>query len=166
MKNNRRKPWLPCLLDRLLDDEPRKQVETWDRYHFDARALRKIIQQNIAEILNTANIEERLHPLRHRYTAGSVLNYGISPQVGGYSTPHNWSDLERMIRDALIRFEPRLIPDSIVINLIGDRQAPACNGIIQFDIRALVWWDPQPFDLAIGARYDLETDSASVTLNH
>lgn len=163
--NNSRKPWMPCLFERLLDDEPRKQVEAWDRHHCDMRMMRQIVQRNITQILNTANIERQLHPQRHRYVAQSVINYGIGPLVGGYSTPHNWSDLETMIRQALIRFEPRLIPETILISLIGDRQSPACNGIIKFEIRGKVWWQPQPFDLAVGARYDIETDSATLTIN-
>ncbi|MGQ8817924.1 type VI secretion system baseplate subunit TssE [Serratia sp. NA_13] len=160
----KRKPFLPCLLERLLDDEPRKQIETWDRYHFNARTMRTLIQRNIADILNTANMEDQLDKVRHRDTAASVINFGISPLVGGYATLRSWGVLEHMIREAIIRFEPRLIADSIIITLLGDTQSPACNGIIQFEIRALVKWDPQPFDLFLGARYDIETDSAGVTL--
>nr|CBX70956.1 unknown protein [Yersinia enterocolitica W22703] len=36
------------------------------------------------------------------------LNYGISPLVGRHSTPHNWTTIERIIREAIIRFEPRV----------------------------------------------------------
>ena len=162
--NVRRKPFLPCLLDRLLDDEPRNQVEVWDRYHFDARKYREVIQRDITEILNTANIEKQLNPFKHKQVATSVVNYGISPLVGGYSTPHNWSAIERMVRDSLIRFEPRLIKDSIIISLHGDHHAPVSNGILHFEIRALVDWEPQPFELCLSTRYDVETDSAGVTL--
>lgn len=128
--------------------------------------MRNLIQRNILDILNTANIEDRLNKHRHREVASSVMNYGISPLVGGYSTPHNWTVIERMIRDALLRFEPRLIPESIMIALVGDQKSPVCNGVIQFEIRALVKWQPQPFDLCIDARYDSETDSASLTLRN
>ncbi|WON77494.1 type VI secretion system baseplate subunit TssE [Serratia sp. UGAL515B_01] len=162
----KRKPFLPCLWDRLLDDEPRQQTEAWDKYHFDIRAMRAMVQRNIFDILNTANIESRLTAGRHREVASSVLNFGISPLVGGHATPHNWTIIERMIREALLRFEPRLLPESIIINLHGDKKSPVSNGVINFEIRGLVAWDPHPFDLSLGARYDIETDSASVKLNN
>lgn len=164
--NTKRKAFLPCLLERLLDDEPKKSTEAWDRYHFDAKAMRTMIQRNIIDILNTANIEERLSKHKHKEVAASVMNFGISPLVGGYSTPHNWTLIERIIREALLRFEPRLIPESIMIGLKGDQKSPMCNGIIQFEIRALVKWQPQPFDLCLDARYESETDSASLTLRN
>lgn len=162
--NNRRKPFPPCLLERLLDEEPRKETEPWDSYHFDARMMRTLIQRNIADILNTANIATRLDVKRHGQVASSVVNFGTSPLVGGHAMQHSWSVLERTIREAIINFEPRLIADSIIISLLGDIQAPACNGIIQFEIRALVKWEPQPFDLCIAGRYDIETESAGLIL--
>jgi type VI secretion system protein ImpF len=132
--------------------------------------MRTLIQRNITDIFNTANtantanMEDGLDKVRHGSIAVSVVNFGISPLVGGYATLRSWGALEYMIREAIIRFEPRLIADSIIITLLGDMQSPVCNGIIQFEIRALVKWDPQPFDLFLGARYDIETDSAGVTL--
>lgn len=162
--NSKRKQFLPCLLERLQDDEPRKLIEPWDRYHFDARKMRTLIQNNIADILNVANMEHQLNVKYHGEVAASVVNFGLSPIVGGYTTSESWGSIEQRIRQAIIRFEPRLIADSVMVTLAGDAESPVCNGIIEFEIRALVKWDPQPFDLCIGARYDTETESAGLTL--
>lgn len=159
MRNN---PFPPGLLERLLDDEPRVQTEEWNKYHFDARTMRAVVQRSIAELLNTTNIEGSLDATRHNEVMASTLNYGISPLIGGYASSRNWNSLEIKVRNALIRFEPRLIPDSIVINCSGNRQSPSSNGIINFEIHALINWHPHPIDLALKALYDVETDRANL----
>ncbi|PIJ48301.1 lysozyme [Erwinia sp. OLTSP20] len=159
----RRNPFPPCLLERLFDNEPKVESEVWDKYHFDSRAMRAVVQRNIAELLNTANFEERLDENRHREIFSSTLNYGISPLIGGYAASHSWNDLEIKIRNALLRFEPRLIADSIVIVPSGEVLSPVHHGIINFDIYGLIDWHPQPVDLAIKARYDIETDRAGLS---
>lgn len=160
-----KKPYLPCLLERLLDDEPRKREEIWDKFHFDQRKMKSLIMANISEILNNANIEPQLDACIHREVVSSVLNYGISSQVGSYSNTHNWNRLEHLIREALIRFEPRLLADSIIVSLNGERRSPVKQGIISFTIHALVNWSPHPFDLSLGARYEIETESISLQLS-
>ncbi|HBZ17294.1 type VI secretion system baseplate subunit TssE [Pantoea sp. NPDC088449] len=159
-----KKPFLPCLLERLLDDEPKRVDEPWDKFHFDQRMMKTLILQNISEILNNANIEPQLEPAKHSEVARSVINYGVSPQVGSYTNTHNWTRLEYLIRDALIRFEPRLIPESIIVSLNGERRSPIKQGIISFNIHALVAWSPHPFDLSLGARYEVETESINLQL--
>lgn len=157
-----KKPFLPCLLDRLLDDEPKRADEPWDKFHYDQRKMKALILKNISEVLNNANIEPQLDAFKHSAVATSVINYGISPQAGSYSNTHNWTRLEQLIRDALIRFEPRLIPESIIVSLNGERLSPVNQGIISFNIQALVAWFPQPFDLSLGARYEVETESMNL----
>ncbi|HDM8325877.1 TPA: type VI secretion system baseplate subunit TssE, partial [Yersinia enterocolitica] len=78
----KKRQFLPTLLERLLDDEPKKLLEPHDKFFYDSRTMRKLVQRNIAEILNNANIDDRLDEQRHKWVAKSVLNYGISPLVG------------------------------------------------------------------------------------
>lgn len=155
--------FLPCLEQRLMDDEPKKQKEMWDKYNFNSHQMRAIIQASLTEILNNTNIEDSLHPQRHKQVTNSVLNYGISPVSGTFSSPHSWSLLEQCIRKALIRFEPRLIAESIVINPLGDRERPNQKGCIYYEICALVHWKPEPLDLYFKANYDLESSYTVLT---
>ncbi|CFV34422.1 type VI secretion system baseplate subunit TssE [Yersinia pseudotuberculosis] len=154
----KKKQFLPALLERLLDDEPKKHIEPHDKFFYDSRTMRKLVQRNISEILNNANIEDRLDPQRHKWVATSVLNYGISPLVGLYAVPHNWATIERIIREPIIRFEPRIMAESLVVS----QQLQARNGIIQFEIRGLIKWNPHPIDLCIEGAYDVETDNAEL----
>ncbi|CFU86186.1 ImpA family type VI secretion-associated protein [Yersinia pseudotuberculosis] len=61
-------------------------------------------------------------------------------------------------RDAIIRFEPRIMAESLVVS----QQLQARNGIIQFEIRGLIKWNPHPIDLCIEGAYDVETDNAEL----
>ncbi|MGV3346274.1 type VI secretion system baseplate subunit TssE [Enterobacteriaceae bacterium LUAb1] len=158
----KKKQFLPCLFERLLDDEPKKQVEAYDSYHYSSAKMRALIQQNIMEILNNINIEDTLNVVRHPYVAQSVMNYGVSPLVGKHSTPHNWNMMELHIRQALIRFEPRLIADSLLVIPSGGKKSVMHNGVIQFEIRSLIYWHPQPLDLCVTTKYDTETESATI----
>ncbi len=156
-------PFLPCLLNRLLDNEPKKQQEPWDKFHYGQNKMRTLIQQNIIDILNNTNIESQLDPVHHNNVVESVLNYGVAPLMGNYIGAQQWKILEQSVRAALIRFESRLRPHSLMLILEGDKRSPSCNGIISFNIRALVYWSPQPFDLSLRARYDTETEVTTVT---
>ncbi|CNF55850.1 type VI secretion system baseplate subunit TssE [Yersinia mollaretii] len=154
----KKRQFLPALLERLLDDEPKKLLEPHDKFFYDSRMMRKLVQRNIGEILNNANIDDRLNEQRHKWVATSVLNFGIAPLVGRHSTPHNWNTIERVIREAIIRFEPRVMTESLVVS----QQHNARNGIVQFEIRGLIHWDPHPIDLCVEGAYDVETDQAEL----
>ena len=55
----------------------------------------------------------------------SVLNYGIPSIVGVTITdldPSMRGGLARVLRDAIVRFEPRLDPDSIVVRTHADKE--------------------------------------------
>lgn len=158
-------PFLPCLLERLLDDEPKKAEEPWDKFYYDQKKMKVLITQNISEILNNANIEPNLDASVHNEVTRSVLNYGISPQVGSYSNTHNWLRIETLIRDALIRFEPRLIPESVTVRLNGEDGSPVKHGLLSFHINALIAWPPYPFELRLSACYEGETESVNLQLD-
>ena len=160
MLNNKSYP--PCLLQRLLDDEPRTQAEAWGKFGFDERRMRVLIQENIADILNTVNSERAFNSEQYPYPAASVVNFGIASMVGEYSMAQGWRQLEQQIREAIIRFEPRIAAETLVISLLGDIQSPACNGIIHFEIRALVQMNSYSFGLRLNAHYDIENDSALI----
>ncbi|CNJ53187.1 protein ImpF [Yersinia rohdei] len=154
----KKRQFLPTLLERLLDDDPKKLIEPQDKFFYDSRMMRKLVQKNITEILNNANIDDLLDEQRHKWVATSVLNFGIAPLIGRYSTPHNWMTIERIIREAIIRFEPRIISESLVVNKLHN----AKNGIALFEIKGLIEWNPHPIDLSIAGAYDFETNQAEL----
>ena len=153
-----KKQFLPTLLDRLIDDEPRLQQEHFDRFFFDARKMRAIVLRDVMSILNNANIENLLDEDRHKCVAESIVNFGLAPSIGSCTTQHNWGSAEKIIREAILRFEPRIIPESLRITLPNGQGEPFKNGMILFEIQGLIYWDPYPIDLAAKYVYDREND--------
>ncbi|AXF77590.1 GPW/gp25 family protein [Erwinia tracheiphila] len=149
--------FLPTLFERLLDDEPNKRQESFDAFYFDARAMRAFVQKDIACLLNNTNIEDRLDEHRHKAACESVMNFGIAPFSGKYASHKSWGIIEKSIRNALLRFEPRIIPESLLVRPLSDNDLLGKNGIVLFEIRGLIEWHPHPIDLCINAAYDVET---------
>ncbi|MDY0969899.1 type VI secretion system baseplate subunit TssE [Siccibacter turicensis] len=151
--------YLPTLLDRLLDDEPKSRREAPDKFHFDSRTMRAIVLRDVLAILNNTNIDDRLDEHRHKAVAGSVLNYGVSAVTGGWSNAHSWARIEAAVRNALTRFEPRIVPESLVVRPLLDKSNPSRYGVILFEIRALIYWEPWPVDLCFQGSWDSENQA-------
>lgn len=153
-----RKQFLPTLLDRLLDDQPKAQQERFDRFFFNASQMRAIVLRDVLTILNSTNIEDRLTAERHQYVAESVINYGIRPVTGTHPTQHDWTVTEKNFREAILRFEPRIIPESLRVTLPDKQEGSFKNGMLLFEIHGLIYWDPHPIDLAASFLHDREND--------
>ncbi|WP_158781103.1 type VI secretion system baseplate subunit TssE [Pantoea sp. BAV 3049] len=159
---DKKQHYLPTLFERLLDDEPKKQLENYDAFHFDGRKMRAIVQQDISSLLNNTNIEDRLDEHRHKAVCSSVMNYGIGALAGRYANHHNWNIIEKNIRNAILRFESRIIPESLLVRPLIDKDHPGKNGMVIFEIRGLIEWHPNPIDLCVSGVYDVETSKVDL----
>src|SRR4051794_31731838 len=74
----------PSLLDRLLDEEPDKQVESRERRVLSLRGLREGVLRDLAWLLNATNLLSVTDGARLPHVANSVLNYGM-PDISGMS---------------------------------------------------------------------------------
>lgn len=158
MKKNHYYP--PALLDRLLDDEPKSEH---DRYrHVDAKKIRLLVQQEIADLLNSTSIEDRLDMSQHGVIMGSVINYGVPAIAGIYEKHHNWNTIEKSIRTAILRFEPRIIPETLLVRSMQENKEIARHALILFEIRGLIDWSPRPVDICISGRYDVESEKVEL----
>ncbi|MTD28158.1 type VI secretion system baseplate subunit TssE [Erwinia sorbitola] len=153
----RKRQFLPTLLERLQDDEPKQSRESYDAFFFDSRMMRSIIQKDLATMLNNTNIEESLDENKHQQVAESVVNYGVRALVGNHASQHKWHAIEMNIRTAILRFESRIIPESLVVRSLLSEDHPSRNGMILFEIRGLIDWSPHPIDLCFHGHYDIET---------
>ncbi|NDJ56630.1 type VI secretion system baseplate subunit TssE [Enterobacteriaceae bacterium 4M9] len=160
------KVFYPCLMNRLLDEEPKSESEPWDKFHYNARTMRLVVKKNIEEILNNINSQEQLELPGHSEIASSVFNFGISPLAGEYATPQNHVSLVHRVREALIRFEPRLIPESIIVRQPEGSAQRAHYGVLLFEIRGLIRWGEEIIDLSLGASYDTEISNTILKLNN
>lgn len=155
--------YLPTLLDRLVDDEPRKEREAFDKTFCDSKTYRRLVQRDLEALLNCTNLERELSPVRHADVMQTVLNYGLSPLAGALNNIPGWRQMEKNIRDAILRFEPRIIPQSLSVQALQGKGHAPQYGRMLFEIRGLLYWEPQPVDLCMKGVYDSECDGIELT---
>jgi type VI secretion system protein ImpF len=135
---------LPALLDRLVDDRPNETVESSESRVLSKAGLRQSVLRDLAWLFNA----QALH---------STVNYGIAPLSGILVSKLDLGDLEQMLRQAIIDFEPRLLPDSVMVRGIAPTDPLGHHNALSFEITARLWAQPYPLELLLKTDLDLET---------
>ncbi|WP_439890897.1 type VI secretion system baseplate subunit TssE [Ralstonia sp. 25C] len=154
---------MPTLLDRLRNDAPQRQVEAPEEYTVTRRQMRDIVQRDLAYLLNTTSIEDQIDRARYPHAAASTVNFGVPPLAGTFIASRQWNDIERMIRQAITDFEPRLIPDSLVVSPRQKADAGEHHNVLAFEVRGLLHMDPYPLEFMVQSSLDLETSEIQIT---
>lgn len=159
---NRGGRYLPALLERLQDDEPKS---LHDRARpVDVKTIRQLVQKDITDLINHTNIEDTINEQRYKAVTESVLNYGIPALIGSHENRNNWQLIEQAIRKAIIRFEPRIIPETLLVRSLQKKEQMAKYAVIAFEIRGLINWQAHPVDLCMNGRYDVESEKVELKL--
>ena len=153
----------PSLLDRLTDLEPHARHEARERRVISARALRDSVQRDIGWLLNASGLAEGADAAGLPHVATSVLNYGLPDLAGRNVAALTAGTLERLIRDALWAFEPRLARESVRVSAIDDAKGAARSHVIRFEIEADMWSQPYPERLFLRTELDLESGEVRVS---
>lgn len=147
----------PSLLDRLTDHEPGKQVESRENRVLSIGKLREAVIRDLSWLLNSGNLESTEVLAGYPYAEASVLNFGMRDLTGLTESTVNRVDLERLVIEAVKRFEPRILPDTIKVKIVveGDQNTEAGNRIA-FEIEGDLWARPLPEHLFLQTEVDLE----------
>jgi type VI secretion system protein ImpF len=156
-----RQAYMPSLIDRLLDDAPARRSERPEAYAPNSEGMRRIIQRDLSLLLNTTNLDDEIDTARFPVLAASVVNYGIPALSGSYLASRNWETVEKTVRTAIIRFEPRLIPESLRIRPL-DSKDPVRYNQLMFEIHGLMRWSPYPLEFRIQSAFDIEMNHVTL----
>ena len=151
----------PVLLDRLTDLTPHTRVEAEDNRMMNKAQIREAVLRDLSWLLNA------VQPLRglsdaHAQAAHSVLNYGLPPMSGQMASRVDISLLERTIKQSILRFEPRVMEDSLEVKAIDATSVLDTHNVIEFEIRGLLWAQPVPLELLLRTQIDLEAGQVQV----
>jgi len=146
----------PCLLDRLTDDEPNRQMESRNQRVMTLRRYRQAVLRDLAWLLNTSAHIEQDGLEDFKEVSSSVLNFGIQDITGMTAASRNSEQIRYQLVEALRRFEPRIIPNTISIKMEVDPMEMNTRSI-RFEIWGDLWSQPIPESLFIKTRMDLET---------
>ena len=157
----------PSLLDRLTDNDPTNSQEGRDARVMSMPRIREAVLRDLRWLLNTTNISGTKlfgheDPLEaYPNTADSVINYGMPDLTGYTSSGIDEGQVEKLVKDAIRRFEPRIVRKLKVRALSNPEQMNA--NALSFEIDGELWGQPMPERLYLRTEIDLETGAATVT---
>ncbi len=157
-----REKLLPCLLDRLTDNEPKKRKESRKDRVMNMHQYRNAVLRDIAWLLNTYANAEMSGLDKYAELTSSVLNFGVRNMAGMTASNLNADEIEYQLTEALRHFEPRILPNTISIDLTVDAEEMS-NRSLHFEIRGDLWSQPIPESLFIKTQLDLETGKVKLT---
>ncbi|KRT56438.1 type VI secretion system baseplate subunit TssE [endosymbiont of Ridgeia piscesae] len=152
----------PSLLDRLTDNHPDKKNESRDQRVLSIQKLRKSVLRDLEWLLNTVNLTATQNLDDYPNVARSVLNYGVPDFAGHTASSVDVPALERLLRQAIIDFEPRLLKNSVRVKLLVAESRMSHNAMT-FDIEGELWAEPVPLHMYMKTEIDLEIGSVTVS---
>src|SRR5438552_3354667 len=145
----------PSLLDRLTDNEPELRQESRDKRILSPSRLRESVRRDLTWLFNTPNLATVMDLDKFPQVAESVLNFGLPSLAGRTTSSIDVPAMERLLRQAIWIFEPRLLKSSIRVRLVAD-QALMSHNALSFYIEAELWAQPIPLRLFLKTEIDLE----------
>jgi type VI secretion system protein ImpF len=152
----------PSLLDRLTDEDPQQEQEGREDRVLTMQQLRQCVLRDLTWLLNTGSLEPLVDLESYPLVAESTLNYGVPHLAGTQTSQIDARKMEIRLRQAIWRFEPRILRDSVKVKLDIDEKSMSHNAVI-FYIEGLLWADPVPWHLFLKTEVDLEIGAFSLT---
>ena len=155
---NHKEQLQPSLLDRLTDDKPGEKVESRDTRVLSMRRLKESVIRDLEWLLNSGNLDgvedlSGFPEVRH-----SVLNYGVTDMAGKTLSRRDMEEVERMLRQAIMDFEPRILPKTLEVKAVLDDKAMGKHSLV-FTISGELWSEPAPERLLLKTVLDLQLGS-------
>lgn len=151
----------PSLLDRLVDEDPTSGVENRERRLLSLSRLRECVVRDLGWLLNTVCMAASVDLSPYPEVERSVLNYGIPDLTGRVPTGADVAWIEEAIRQAVLNFEPRLLPDTLKVSVRMQRWR-ADNRVLEFTVQGQLWAQPAPLDVRFRSEIDVDTGAATV----
>lgn len=151
----------PSLLDRLTDDEPEKKSEPVARRGLTKTKLRLSVMRDLNWLFNCSNLVTVQNLDDYPEVINSVLNYGMPDFTGHTLSNIDVPEIERLLKQVIIEFEPRIIRRTIKVRLNVDSDQMSHNAMT-FDIEGELWADPVPIHVYLKTELDLEVGDIKV----
>lgn len=153
----------PALLDRLTDDTPDVQVESRDARVLTKSQLRAAVLRDLVALMNAIRPGASENFAAYPEVERSVLNYGMPAFAGETASTLDVNSLEGAIRTAILRFEPRILAQTLQVEAIANDDVVGWHNIVSVRIAAQVWAQPVPLELLLRTEVDLETGQVALS---
>jgi type VI secretion system protein ImpF len=153
----------PTLLDRLTDQNPVRHKDATSDLVISRRQLRQIIMRDLGWLLNATSMESEVDFEFHPDARRSTINFGLPAFSGRRATEVKLETLQAELRQAIIQFEPRIVPNTLqVIGMTTDDSWGAAHNLIVLEIHGQIWSIPYPIDMLLKSSIDLETGAVTL----
>lgn len=152
----------PSLLDRLTDDDPDNSRESRDKRVLNLRRLREGVIRDLSWLLNTSNLDSIEDLEEYPEVADSVLNYGMPHLSGSTASSVIVGTIEKQIKEAIVKFEPRILQNTVRVRLSVDDKEFSHNAM-RMEIHGELWAQPVPERLFLRTDVDLETGDVTIS---
>ena len=147
----------PALLDRLTDHEPSEAREHADTVYVNEKRLRAALLRDLDWLLNATNAGFDPHDTKLNHVRQSVVNYGVPVMAGQIFSEMDWKDIQQGLRKAILAFEPRILPSTLVVEILPSQDSLNHNNRLQFQIKCHFWSLPYPLELLLKSSLDFES---------
>ena len=147
----------PALLDRLTDDAPDQRSETMQDALLSKAKLKRTVLRDLAWLLNTTAHHTDQQLSDYPEVRRSVINFGVPVLSGKHFSGLEWRDLESQLHTAILAFEPRILPETLVVKAYAPTDPLGHHNLLQFEVQGELWAKPFPIELLLRSELDLET---------
>ncbi len=151
----------PVLLDRLSDDRPNEPTEPRERRVVSMKQMRASVLRDLSNLLNAHALYGCASLDAHPYAAASVVNYGLRDVTGRALSSLDVSAFARAIESAVVRFEPRIAPQTVRVTPLASAAGPRCTSVA-FLVEGDLWAQPYPERLYFRTELDLESGQVRI----
>jgi type VI secretion system protein ImpF len=152
----------PALLDRLTDQDPTRKIESREERVISRSQLRASVLRDLAWLFNTTHLASTEDLTDYPLVEQSTLNYGLAPLSGKIVSSLDTSELETVLKEAIRRFEPRIIPHSLSVRGIPPSDPLTHHNVLSFEITGELWAKPYPLELLLKTDMDLESGEVRI----
>jgi len=147
----------PALLDRLTDHDPARKVEGRDERVLSRAQLRASVLRDLTWLFNSTNLSSSVDLSAHPLAAQSTLNYGLAALAGNPVASLEFAEVERILKEAILRFEPRILPHTLSVRGIPAKDPMGHHNVLSLEIEGELWSQPYPLEFLIKTDMDLES---------
>jgi type VI secretion system protein ImpF len=152
----------PALLDRLTDDEPGRSVEPPEASVVSKSRLRQSVLRDLAWLFNAIRLESVQDLSGVPRVRASVLNFGLPALSGVGASSLDVTDLVRAVREAIVNFEPRILPNTLRVRTLLEPGALDHHNVVGMEVYGHLWAQPMPLEFLVRTEFDLETGKVKI----
>jgi type VI secretion system protein ImpF len=123
--------------------------------------IRACVKRDLDWLLNASQYSPQSDLEGYPAVASSVINFGMPDLTGKTVTGFDQGHLERLLKQVIINYEPRIIRRTLSVRVLADKTMFNHNALA-FEIEGELWAEPQPLHLHLRTEFELEDGNVKV----